>query len=254
VRVGALRAAAERIDERLRELYGEVPGEVGVLHVAAVAAAADGGLRALRIGPGTPRSPADDFALSLARARVDAIVTTGRILRLEPDATHALLGPEAQRQDLRAWRARRLGRSQPARSAVLSSGRELDLDHPLLRAGFRPLLLTGPAAAARLSAAAQTRGIELVGLEPLDLRSALAALRARGLRALGIEAGPETALGLYEPPGAVDELMLSIYQGPVLPADALAGSFIAEGRIAQLLPRRSRTLRVGDWRFERYAR
>jgi riboflavin biosynthesis pyrimidine reductase len=249
-----LRAASERIDARLRALYGEVPGEVGVLHVAAVAPAPDGELRVLRVGPGAPRSATDDFALSLARARVDAIVTTGRILRHEPATTHVLIGPASQCADLRAWRALRLGRDRPPRSAVLSSGRELDLDHPLLRAAERPLVLTGSAAASRLTEAARARGIEVVGVEPLDLRGALAALREHGMRAIGIEAGPDTALGLYEPPLAVDELMLSVYEGPALPAEVLGGPFIAEERIARLLPRRSRSAREGAWRFERHAR
>jgi riboflavin biosynthesis pyrimidine reductase len=246
-------AGAARIDARLRALYGELPGEVGVLHVAAVWRQPGGGLRLLRVGPATPRSATDAFALSLERARVDAIVTTGQILRLEPGLTHALPVPERERADLREWRAERLGRSDPARSAVLSSGRALDLDHPLLRAAHRPLLLTGPAAASRLGEPAARRGIELVGLEPLDLRSALAALRARGLGSLGIEAG-STALELYAEPLAVDELMLSVYEADTLPEAVAGPSFLAASELAQSLPHVSPGSREGAWRFERRSR
>src|SRR5262245_24969415 len=247
-------AGVERIDARLRALYGEVPGEVGVLHVASVWRDPRGGLRVLRIGPHTPRSPTDAFALSLARARVDAIVTTGRILRFEPDVTHALLGPEPLCDDLRAWRAERLGRSAPARSAVLTSGRELDLDHPLLRNSVRPLVITTPAAAARLEPAAALRGIELLGLDPLDARGALAALRARDMRSISIEAGPATALPLYDAPLAIDEVMLSIYQASALPEGIAGALFLPSERLAEVMPRASRGSREGDWCFERRAR
>jgi riboflavin biosynthesis pyrimidine reductase len=245
---------AERIEARLRALYGELPGEVGVLHVAAVWQRPDGERRVLRIREAMPRCDTDAFALSLARARADAIVTTGRILRLEPALTHELLGPPQLQADLREWRRLRLGRSEPAQSAVLTSGRELDLDHPVLRAAARPLVLTGRSAAAQLASAAARRGIGLVALEPLDLRTGLAALRARGGRCISIEAGPETALPLYDAPLAVDELMLSVYEAAELPAEVVGPAFLGAARLAELLPRASRAQRVGPWSFERRTR
>jgi len=246
--------ATQRVEARVRALYGCRVEEVAVLHVAALWQRPGGDLHVLRIGEQSPRSDTDDFTLSLARARADAIVTTGRILRLEPRLTHELLGPTGLQADLREWRAQRLGRSEPARSAVLSSGRELDLDHPLLRAAGRPLILTSPAAVARLSGAARPRGIELLGLEPLDLRASLAALQARGARCISIEAGPRSALQLYEAPLAVDELMLSVYEEPDLPPAAQGAPFLAPERIAQLLPHVSAPTRSGGWRFERRTR
>jgi riboflavin biosynthesis pyrimidine reductase len=245
---------AERIEARLRALYGELPSEVEVLHVVSVWQGPGGELRVLRVGEATPRCDTDAFALSLARARADAIVTTGRILRLEPALTHELLGPRELQSDLREWRRLRLGRSEPARSALLTSGRELDLDHPLLRTAARPLILTGPGAAARLAAAGASRGIELLGLEPLNLRAGLAALRARGARCISIEAGPETALPLYDAPVAVDELLLSIYEAVELADDAVGPAFLGPARLAELLPHASRAQRIGAWRFERRTR
>jgi riboflavin biosynthesis pyrimidine reductase len=243
---------AQRIDARLRALYGSVPGEVGVLHVAAVWRAPGGGLHVLRIGPDTPTSDTDAFALSLARSRADAIVTTGRILREEPRVTHEVLDiPE--RIDLGAWRRLRLGRHEPPRSAVLTRGLDLDLDHPLFCAGPRPWILTTPDAAARLAAAAVARGIEPLGLDPLDLRHALRALAQRGMRCISIEAGPETALDLYREPLAIDELMLSVYEGP-LPAPLVGGAFLEPRRLEALLPHASAPQRVGAWSFERRTR
>jgi len=245
-------SAAQRIDVRVRELYGALPEEVGVLHVAAVWRAPSGAHRVIRIGPGAPNSDTDTFALSLARARADVIVTTGRILREEPRVTHELL-PIPERSDLVAWRRLRLGRAEPARSAVLSRGRALDLDHPLFRAATRPWILTGPEAAARLAEPAAARGIETLALEPLDLRHALEALRERGMRCISIEAGPDTALDLYAEPLAVDELMLSVYSGS-LPPQRVGGAFPGATQLETLLPRSSELTRVGEWSFRRFVR
>jgi riboflavin biosynthesis pyrimidine reductase len=247
-------AAAERIEVRLRELYGSVPEEVAVLHVASVWQRADGERRVLRVGPETPCSEIDGFVLSLARARADAIVTTGRILRAEPELTHASLGPDRQRADLAEWRRLRLARHEPARTAVLTSGGELDLDHPLLRAAHRPLIATRPESAARLGDAAARRGIEVLALDPLDARALLAALRARGARCISIEAGPQTALPLYDSPLAIDELLLSIYAGPEPPVSAIGGPFLAAEQLARLLPRAARSPAIDSWSFERRIR
>ena len=61
---------------------------LGVLHVAAVWETPDGRYRTLRVGEGAIRSASDAVVLSAARARADAIVTTGRILRDEPELMH----------------------------------------------------------------------------------------------------------------------------------------------------------------------
>jgi riboflavin biosynthesis pyrimidine reductase len=252
-RIGTMAAldAAERIEARARELFGELRRDVGVLHVAAVAREPGGGLRVLRIGPRTPASDADRFSLSLARASVDAILTTGQILRDEPEVTHELL---EEAEDLRAWRAARLGREGPARSAVLTRGAEIDLDHPLLRGAWRPLILTSPRAAIRLQAEAARRGIEVVGLEALDARAALAELRARGASGIGVEAGPATALALYDAPVAVDELWLSVFEGP-LPPGVAGAPFLDAARLDRIMPCAAPARRIvepsGPWRFER---
>ena len=77
------------VDRRVAALYGEVDwrGARGVLQVAAVA---DRAWVAIAIGPAAPSSATDRFVLGFARARSDAIVTTGAILRAEPDLVHEL--------------------------------------------------------------------------------------------------------------------------------------------------------------------
>jgi riboflavin biosynthesis pyrimidine reductase len=245
-------AAVQRIETRLRSLYGSPPGEVAVLHVAAVWRARGGELRVLRSGAEAPASDTDAFALSLARARADAILTTGRILREEPRVTHDYL-PIPERADLAVWRRLALGLREPARSAVLTRGREIDLDHPLFGAEPRPWILTSPEAAARLRPEAAARGVEAVGLDPLHVRHALRELARRGMRCVSIEAGPETALELYAQPLAIDELMLSVYEGP-LAAAAIGPAFLEQGRIEALLPHASAPHRAEAWSFQRRTR
>ena len=74
---------AQHLHARLEALYGvrELPRAAGVLHVAAVWAERPDRLTVLEITAQTPKSDDDAFALSLARARADAVLTTGAILR-----------------------------------------------------------------------------------------------------------------------------------------------------------------------------
>ncbi len=246
-------------DEWIRALYGDAAAlarPAGVLHVTAVWQAPDAArLVTLRILAETPRSAYDARALGLARARSDAIVTSGRILREEPDLTHAPLVPEAEAAGLAAWRRERLGKPAPTRSLVLTSGRGLDLEHPLFRAAPGALVFTGEAAARALAAPARRAGVEVVGHPEPGLRAALDWLEAHGLPDVAVEAGPSTALELYRPPLRVDELMLSVFEEPGLPAPVRGGDFLAPAELDRLLPRAGRATErrepSGRWRFER---
>ena len=245
------------VEARLRALHGAVVREPGVLHVAAVWRTPGGGLRVLRIRPGTPRSETDFLVLNAARACADAVVTTGKILREEPEVSHALQGSPGAVEALARWRRDVLRRDRPACSAVLTSGRELDLDHPLLRSGHA-LLFVPEEAVDRLRADVGSREIEVVGSPSPDLRALVTWLReARGLRTISIEAGPSTALELYASPLGIDELWLSIFEGELDPE--LAGAeFPALAQIAHLLPEGAPGVRVdepsGPWSFSRHAR
>lgn len=239
---------------RIRELYGDdLTREAGVLHVTSAWRAPAGELFVLRIVPSAPRSETDAFALALARARADAIVTTGRILREEPGLSHAL--PPA----LREWRREALGKRELPSSVVLTSGAGLDLAHPLLHGGGRAAIFTSQAAVAQLAARAGASGVEIVGVAQPGLRALLAWLaRERGCASVAVEAGPTTALALYQEPLALDELMLSLYLEPSLPEPARGPRLLPLERIEALLAPASEPLASpeasGRWLFKRYCR
>ncbi len=123
-----------------------------------------GAFRVLRITPETPKSAYDQFSLMVARARADAILTSGRNLRLEPTGTHVLSGPGTLPAALAAWRQERLGKTSPPHLLVLTRGEDLDLDHPALKIPARVFIFTGEEAAFTLESRAADRGIEVVGV------------------------------------------------------------------------------------------
>jgi hypothetical protein len=73
-----------------------------------------------------------------------------------------------------------------------------------------------------------------------------------------VEAGPSSALALYDEPVAVDELWLSIFAGPALPGAARGGAFLPAERIAALFgPPAAEAARdepSGRWLFRLYLR
>ena len=223
----------------------------GVLQPAAVWRDADGRLRAIRINEHAPQSGDDALVLGLCRARADAVVTSGRILREEPGLRHELGA------GLTAWRREVLGKTAPPFSVVLSSGRGLDLDHPVLR---RPVIYTTPEGRGRLAEAAARRGLEVVSDTDADLRRALAYLRRRlGTAAtITVENGPSSSAALYEPPVAVDEVLLTIFEEAELDERARGEPWPAFERLPEFFARPHPPVRLrsvsGNWRFERFRR
>jgi riboflavin biosynthesis pyrimidine reductase len=239
-----------------RELLGDDPARTGrVLHVASVWRDAGGEARVLRIGPKAPRSVHDAFLLSLARARAEAIVSTGRILREEPALTHGLRGPPELRAALSAWRRERLVLGQEPWLLVLSSGAALDPMHPAFHAAARPVLFVPSAAAAALRDRFAATEVRVVSVRQPSGRLALDHLRRLGAKRVTLEAGPTTARELYEAPARVDELWLATYAGPPPPPEAIGEPFVADERLAAVLPETSaacdREEASGPWRFER---
>lgn len=181
--------------------------------------------RVLRAGPPGPPSPLDAFALGHTRARVDAVVTSGRNLREEPRENYAYpIAGEA----LARWRCERAGRERLPLLAVITSGRGLDLDHPALAPGRRRVLYTGSDGAARLGAGARRRGIAVWAVDapdPTDLLRRL--LDGEGAALVSVEAGPSVSRPLYAPdaPVPVDELVLTAVRGGV-PASALGPALL----------------------------
>ena len=237
---------------RILATWGDfLEAEAGILHVASVNPQADGSLRGLAIGAGAPGSEIDRFSLSVARARVDAIVTTGRILRREPDLCHDL--PE----DLRAWRREVLGKESSPVVVVLSRSGALPLDHPVFDRQ-NVVVVVPPSAEAETRAKFIGRRTEIVTIEDLTPRSLIESLRWRGLDSLCIEAGPSTSMDLYRSPGLVDELMLSIFEQRILPEDQIVGALpppdFLRSHFGLQVAEYSQMQGEGLWRFRRYRR
>lgn len=223
-------------------LYGEALGAMrGVLHVVAVAAA-DGAHRVLKIGERSPKSAWDRFVLGLARARVEAILVTGAVLRAEPELAY-----ELPSRGLYAYREEIAALQEPPILLVLTGG-DVALEHPALRGWARPVIFTTRAAAARLGGG----GVEVASAEAPSARAALAYLRdERGCRSVSVEAGPRVAGPLYDPPPVIDELMRSVYEGPLDPR--ARGGLLPEP--SHLVERSSlRPDPAHPWRFERWTR
>lgn len=243
---------AQQTSARLREIYGVDPArDEGVLHVVAVGRAANGPLPVIAIGASSPKSELDSFVLRAARMRADAIVTTGKILRDEPELAH-----EERDEALLAWRRECVGKSEPPRSVVLTSGRGFDPRHPLLAATPPPQIATGRASAARVRAAAPR--CEVIELESPSLRALLRALSERGARTILVEAGPASARELYDPPVAVDELLLSSFEERDLARELAAGELPARDLLERVLAPCAAPFEQrepsGAWRFERLRR
>ncbi len=248
---------ADECSSLIKEIYGtDLTADRGVVQVTSVWAESVRSLKTLAIQEGTPHSPTDSFALSVARARADVILTTGKILRDEPQVTHELKAPVSDA--LLEWRRERLGKAAPPVSAVLTSGRELDFEHPLFRSSTRTIVLTTDEAAERLAGQAGD-SVEVVGRSWPGLRDAVTYLREnRGFGTVVIEAGPSTSRTLYEPPVAVDELMLSVFREPRLPSSARGSLFFSPQDLGLFFPmaRSNHSLKEesGLWSFHRYRR
>jgi len=239
-----------------KELLGADPARAGrVLHTASVWRDAHGVVHVLRIGPTTPKSRCDSFLLGLARARAEAIVTTGKILREEPEVTHAIFGTPELRAALSAWRRERLVLALDPWLLVLSSGRGLDPAHPAFHARLRPVLFVPAAAATGLRERFADTDVRVVAPPETSLRGALDHLRRLGARRITLEAGPSSTRELYTDPARVDELWLSTWLGTSPPAGVIGEPFVDDASLAAALPDAStpagREESSGPWRFER---
>jgi riboflavin biosynthesis pyrimidine reductase len=208
----------------------------GVAHVAAVWARGDGEYATLRVGEGAPQSESDAIVLSGARARADAIVTTGRILRDEPDLVHASIAGSEVTEALVRWR-RALGLDAPPWIAVLTGSGELPHDHPAIAAAARSILFTGAEGAERLRAAPGLPArAEIVECEAPSAARLIAHLRdERGAQSILVEAGARTSATLYEGAGLVDELWLSICCAADLASEQVVGPFVERRAIESTL-------------------
>ncbi len=242
---------------RLVSLIGSDPGpDEGVVHVTAVLRDGSSKLAVLRISGATPRSTSDTFLLAAMRARGDAVLTTGAILRAEPRATLELPGPPATARALKAWRRDVLGKPRPPIGMVLTSGRELDFGHPFFDGPGRRLVFTGAREAIRLRRIAPRR-VRVIGDSTPSPRTAISCLRtAEGARTVLVEAGPSASRDLYRPPLGVDELVLSMWEGENLQRCLGGGELPSLDRLEMLFARSSVPVSVdeasGRWTFRRF--
>jgi riboflavin biosynthesis pyrimidine reductase len=275
-------SGSEAIEERARTLFGEVDWSAagGVIHVVAIAEAPR---VVLAIGPHWPASATDRFVLGFVRARSDAIVTTGAILRSEPELVHRFSEDPGEDEALTVWRFRTFGRSRAPELIVLSRSGELPALHPAIRFASGGFVWTSERGRERLGA--RLGALEVVVADPTgmddsgtEVARALAFARSRrGIETLAVEAGPSTAQMLYPRSddrdvegdrggrgnleGAaglgVDELILSRFGGRLDPR-AIGPRFIAQEQIDALFSQPLGEVRIeeasGPWRFERYRR
>ncbi len=250
---GSCRNAAD-VDVLARCMFGAAHPFSGVAHVTALWAAPGGDLWTIAVGSDAPRSTYDRFALNLARARADAILVTGKVLRDEPELTYELGGPGMLPEAFQQWR-RLTGRTDPPWVVVLTSGRGLDPNHPALHGWARPMIVTTP----RAVLPSLPPHVRIERLAKLDAREAIRWLRQDcGADGVLVEAGPSTSRPLYESPLAIDDLWLSVFRGRELPATARAGKLWSEAELVSLLRPASSPLVVdepsGPWTFQRYVR
>jgi len=246
------------VSERVCRLYGDekLSDPAGVVHVAAVGREPDGELVVLEINQSTPRSANDRFALDLARARADVIVTTGAILRAEPRLRYELASDRAD--DLHAWRMDQLGRPTPPLIVVLTGREDIDLDHPTLHGWAQPWIFTNVDSAKALHGRLPEH-VGLAGVPSPDLQTLIDWARRRfDARSITIEAGPTTTRPLYKNgPGLVDELMLSMFEGTI-PSESRGGPFASQASLERSFARRQEGPPIeepsGPWRFVRLLR
>lgn len=237
------------IRQALRHLYGrdDFCAEQGVVHVVSTTQVADA-YHVLRIGPQSPRSATDQFVLGFSRARADVIITTGQILRDEPELRYEL--PAVDRDAWMHWRRFRHRRCTAPRVLVLTREATLDVLHPTFRSWASALVYTTP----DVAEAFRRRGVEAIGDEACSLTHAIDWARRDGARTISIEAGPRTARQLYRERGLVDELLLSVAR--LSPDPSAIGAPVFDlatlRRFGSCLTSMERDEFSGPWTFERW--
>ena len=202
---------ATSVDRTARALFGSMlDTRPAVSHsFAAWKAAEEAPLTTILINEHSPKSDLDFLALHIARARADAIIITGKILRDEPKLSFDLRADPRWKDALLQWRERRWGIFDPPWLLILTGRGEIDFSHPVFHGWARPLIFTSDRAASRKLSGSPC---PVVSDEAPDIRRAIQHLQlARGCECISIEAGPSTARALYDDPMVVKELLLSVY-------------------------------------------
>ncbi len=248
---------AASVDRAARALFGSpLEARPAVSQSFAAWRSAEGEpLTSILINEHSPKSELDLLALHIARARSDAIVITGKILREEPMLSFDLRADPRWGDALVDWRERRWALFEPPWLLILTGRGELDFDHPVFHGWARPLIFTNDRAAARKLAAAP---VPVVADEAPDIRRAIQHLQVtRGCECVSIEAGPSTVRALYERPMAIKELLLSVYLEPTLDERAQGAPLISLSEVRALFRTETCTVHREEgqhWSFHRLRR
>ncbi len=212
-------------------------------------------LTTIQINAHSPKSDLDWLALHIGRARADAIVITGKILRDEPDLRYELTADPRWGNALARWRERQWGLFETPWLLVLTESADFDFQHPALHGWPKPLIFTSDATATRKLSGAP---FPVVADEAPDIRRAIRHLQvSRECQSVSIEAGPSTAVTLYDPPVLVNELLLSVYLGKSLDEEAAGRPLIELPQLrGRFRSETSATHRSGGepWSFHRFKR
>jgi riboflavin biosynthesis pyrimidine reductase len=153
----------------------------------------------------TLSTPADRIVYRLGNDLADVVLVGAGTALIE--------GFEGGQPDAQAAeRRRRHGLAPSAPVAVVTSGRSLPPDAPVItKAAVPTIVITSEAAPADLRAAWSSAGADVLvaGTDTVDLRKAVDGLVARGLTRIDCEGGPHLFASLAAA-GVVDELRLTI--------------------------------------------
>lgn len=193
----------------------------------------------------------DKYLMGLLRAFADAVLIGSGTLRASPKGRWRPEGVYPAAKDAFAELRMQLGKAERATVAVVTTGVSLDTSHPVLA---EAIVLTTAAGAALLGDSVPNVVVVNDGGR-VDLRAAVAWLRAQGNAQVLAEAGP-TTFGELVAAGLVDELFLTV--SPVLAGRSAAGRRLGLVEGTALLPetRVAPTLRsvrrCGEHLFLRY--
>ncbi len=248
---------AASVDRAARALFGSLlETRPATSHsFAAWRSGEDAPLTTIRINEHSPKSDLDFLALHIARARADAIIITGKILREEPGLSFDLRADRRWGNALVSWRERRWGLFDPPWLLILTGRGDIDFSHPVFHGGVRPMIFTSDRTATRQLAAAPC---PVVSDDSPDIRRAIQHLQvARECECVSIEAGPSTSRALYERPIAVEELLLSVYLGPQLDERAQGAPLVSLSDVRRLFRSETSATHRDEgkhWSFHRFRR
>lgn len=248
---------AASVDRAARALFGSSLDTRPLLShsIAVWRANEDTPLVTIRINEHSPKSDLDFLALHIGRARADAIVITGKILRDEPELSYDLHADSRWGEALTHWRQCRWGLLEPPWLLILTDSGEFDLRHPVFSGWARPVIFTNDRTATRKLAAAPC---PVISDESPDINRAIQHLQlAYECECISIEAGPSTVRSLYKRPMPVKELLLSVYLESSLDERAQGDTLIKLSEVrAMFRTETSATHREGEqhWSFHRLRR